>query len=296
VRSEYRFAVAAALIILSLAEAHSQSDPIPLWTGEVPGAQGQGPKHTPTITPYLPEDRTAISAAIIVCPGGGYGGLAMDHEGKQVGEWLSREGIAAFVLRYRHGPEYGHPIPLTDIQRAIRTVRAQASQWKIDPERIGILGFSAGGHLVATASTKFDSGDPASSDSIENQSSRPDFAILGYPVITMRDPHTHLGSRKNLLGSETSEEQRDALSAELHVTANTPPSFLIHTTDDRVVPVENSLLYYQALLDANVSAEIHIFQKGSHGLGLAPDMPDFGAWPSLCIRWLQAREILRTAN
>jgi acetyl esterase/lipase len=215
--------------------------PIVLWAGAgAPGAVGNEPVDIPTLTPYLPPKEKMSGAAIIVCPGGGYTHLA-DHEGRPVAEWLNSLGITAFVLKYRLGPRYHHPAPMQDAARAIRTVRARAAEWRLDPQRIGILGFSAGGHLASTAGTHFDSGKPDAQDAIERVSSRPNLMILIYPVITMRDK-THAGSKKNLLGAEPTPELVTLLSNDEQVTKETPPAFLVHTMTDSAVPVENSLL------------------------------------------------------
>ena len=173
---------------------------IPLWTGAAPGALGSDESDIPAVTVYLPRTMTAATPAMIVCPGGGYRALASNHEGRQVASYLNSLGMAAFVLRYRLGPRYHHPIELGDAQRAIRTLRFRAADWRLDPARIGIMGFSAGGHLAMSASTLFDTGDPRAADAVDRVGSRPDFAVLGYPVISMTAPWTHQGSRTNLLG------------------------------------------------------------------------------------------------
>ena len=227
-------------------------------------------------------------AAVIVFPGGGYGHLAMDHEGVQVARWLNGFGVHAFVVQYRLGPAYKHPTMLNDAQRAIRTVRSRAAQSGIDPQRIGVVGFSAGGHLASTAGTHFDSGDPAAADPIERVGSRPDFLILAYPVITMQMSHTHRGSRTNLLGDRPDAAAVWELSNEYQVTPETPPTFLFHTTDDAGVPVENSLFFYQALRDAGVPVEMHLYQTGRHGVGLAPTDPVLSSWPERARAWMQA--------
>jgi len=273
--------------------ARAQENPIPLWAGRAPGAQGSGEGHTPDITPYFPAKDQATGAAVVVCPGGGYGHLALDHEGDQIGRWLSGEGIAAFILRYRHAPDYRHPIPLTDAQRALRTVRARATEWGVDPQRIGILGFSAGGHLTASAGTHFAAGDPTAADPIERVSSRPDVLVLLYPVITMTDPYTHAGSRRNLLGDTPDPGLVKEMSAELKVSPETPPTFIVQTNEDKAVPAENCVMFYLALRKAKVPAEIHIYEKGSHGFGLAPDDPVLSTWPRHCIDWLRGRGFLK---
>lgn len=259
--------------------------PIILWPEGAPGAVGHEPADTPTLTPYFPPKEKATGAAIIVCPGGGYSHLA-DHEGGPVAEWLNTLGITAFVLKYRIGPRYHHPAPLQDAQRAIRLVRARAKEWGIDPERIGILGFSAGGHLASTAGTHFDSGKPDSSDPIERVSSRPNLMVLVYPVITMREK-THGGSKKQLLGDNPSPELVALLSNEEHVTKDTPPTFLVHTYTDTTVPVENSLMFAEALRHAGVPFEFHLYERGPHGFGLGTKDPVLATWPARCADWLR---------
>ncbi|MBI2422788.1 MAG: alpha/beta hydrolase [Candidatus Hydrogenedentes bacterium] len=268
---------------------------LPLWEGETPFRAGTGPGHEPSITVYLPEAGAATGAGLVVCPGGGYGGLALDHEGEQIAQWALGHGMAAFVVQYRHAPLYRHPVPLTDAQRAIRTVRHRAKDYRVDPAKIGIIGFSAGGHLTATAGTKFDAGAAEAADPIDRESSRPGFMILMYPVITFTDPYTHKGSRGNLLDTQMNGETIALMSAEQHVTAETPPSFLVHTGEDTAVPVQNSLMFYTALVEHGVPAEMHLFEKGAHGLGLGKDNKEFSAWPDLCVAWLRLRGFLPAA-
>ena len=259
--------------------------PIILWPEGAPGAVGHEPADTLTLTPYFPPKEKATGAAIIVCPGGGYSHLA-DHEGAPVAEWLNTLGITAFVLKYRIGPRYHHPAPLQDATRAIRLVRARAKEWGLDPERIGILGFSAGGHLASTAGTHFDTAKPDSSDPIERVSSRPNLMVLVYPVITMREK-THAGSKKQLLGDNPSPELVALLSNEEHVTKETPPTFLVHTFTDTAVPVENSLMFVEALRRAGVSFEFHLYERGAHGFGLGTKDPILATWPARCADWLR---------
>lgn len=270
----------------------------PLYPGKAPDAMGDADKDKPTLTIHLPPGDRATGCACIVCPGGGYGGLATDHEGRQPAEFLNKLGVAAFVLKYRLAP-YRHPVPLQDAQRAIRTVRSRAKDWGVDPDRVGIWGFSAGGHLASTAATHFDDGKADAADPVEKVSSRPDFCILGYPVITLTGPPvTHMGSRRNLLGDNPSQELIDNLSNEKQVTAKTPPTFLFHTTEDTAVPPENSILFYLALRKAKVPAELHVYEKGRHGVGLAtgvksPDDPVLKKWPDLLADWLKGRGLLQ---
>lgn len=269
------------------------SPTILLWPQGAPGAVGEEDADKPSITSYLPPQEKANGAAVVICPGGGYGFLAVDHEGEQVAHWLNERGVAAFVLRYRIAPRYSQPAPLQDAARALRTVRANAAQSNIDTGRIGIWGFSAGGHLAANLSTRFEDGNAASDDGIERVSSRPDFAILGYPVITFQAPHAHTGSRDNLLRPNASSALIHEYSLEAHVTPQTPPTFLVHTNEDTAVPPENSVLYYLALRAAGVAAEMHIFEVGAHGLGLAQEHTALSMWPLLLENWLAGRNILR---
>lgn len=272
--------------------ATDQPRTVLLWPQGAPGAVGAEELDRPKLTIYLPEH--PVRAGVVVAPGGGYGMLAMDHEGLQIAKWLNGYGVAAFVLQYRLGPRYHHPAELMDAQRAIRTVRAQASGFGIAPNRIGMWGFSAGGHLTATAGTHFDAGNATSPDPIERASSRPDFLILAYPVITFTKPETHRGSMKNLLGDNPDPKLVQNLSNELQVTAQTPPTFLFSTSADTAVPPENSILFYEALHKAGVPAEIHIFQNGPHGVGLATFDPVLSMWSPLLANWLRVQGVLGT--
>jgi acetyl esterase/lipase len=270
------------------------ADPMLLWPGGAPGAKGEADNDKPRLTPYLTTSDKSVGAAVIVCPGGGYGHLAMDHEGSQVAEWLNSLGANAFVLDYRHhGKGYDYPAPLQDAQRAIRTVRANAEKWKIDPAKIGIMGFSAGGHLASTAGTHFDAGNEKSDDAIERASSRPDFMILCYPVVSMTSQYTHQGSKKNLIGDHPDPELAKSMSNETQVTAQTPPTFLFHTNADTGVPAENSVMFYLALRQAKVPAEIHIYQNGGHGLGLATNDPVLTTWKERLADWLKTRKLIK---
>jgi acetyl esterase/lipase len=283
------------------AEPVADHQVIPLWPGGAPGAKGSDPERDiPSLTDWLAKPETATGAAVIVCPGGGYGMLASDHEGKQVAEWLNSLGVSAFVLKYRLGPRYHHPAMLQDAARAIRTVRTFGQKWGIDPHRIAILGFSAGGHLASTAGTHFDAGKPDAEDPVERVSSRPDRLILIYPVIALATRYGHTGSKRNLLGDEPSDELVRSLSNETQVTASTPPAFLAHTNEDTDVPAENSMLFVMALRAANVPVEFHLFEKGQHGLGLGHGARQFGIgpnpafqeWPRLCAIWLKGQGFL----
>ena len=259
--------------------------PVLLWPGGAPGAVGSGDLDKPTLTAYLPA-QNPTHTGIVVCPGGGYSMLATDLEGTQFAHWLNARGVAAFVLKYRLGPRYHHPAELLDAQRAIRYVRSQAAADGLDPKHIGIWGSSAGGHLAATTGTHFDAGNPGAADPIERASSRPDFLVLSYPVISMQPGITHNGSLHMLLGEQPNPALENELSNELQVTPQTPPAFLFSTTNDGTVPVMNTVLFYQALVRAGVPAEMHIFEQGHHGVGLAQDNPQLRMWPVLLQNWL----------
>ena len=275
------------------AQPLKDTEPFPLWKGQAPGAQRTEDRDIPTLTAYLPRAATPGMTAVIVCPGGGYGALAMNHEGRQVANYLNSLGIVAFVLKYRLGPRYHHPIEIGDAQRALRTVRSHAAEWRIAPDRIGIMGFSAGGHLASTASTHFEAGKADAPDAIDRVSSRPDFAILGYPVISLVEPWTHQGSKKNLLGDNPDPALAKSLSGENAVTAQTPPTFIFHTNGDTGVPAENSIAYFLALRKAGVVAEMHIFQRGPHGVGLGMDDFALAQWPGLMVNWLRVNNLLK---
>lgn len=263
----------------------------PLWPEGAPGALGKEDKDIPTLTPFFPAPEKATGAAMVICPGGGYGGLA-PHEGQEYARFLNEHGITGFVLKYRLAPGgYHHPSMLEDAARAVRTVRAKAGEWKLDPKRIGIMGSSAGGHLASTLLTHFDAGKSDAADPIERQSSRPDAGILCYAVITMGQ-FTHQGSKDNLLGKEPAPELVRELSNELRVTKATPPCFVWHTWEDTVVPVENSLQFADALRKAGVPFDLHVYQKGAHGIGLG-SRPYGGGdrhpWARDCIFWLKVQ-------
>ena len=261
------------------------SDEIPLWAEGAPGALGKEEKDIPTLTPYLVDPAKASGAAIVIFPGGGYGGLA-PHEGKGYADWLTTNGFSCFVVKYRLGSQgYRHPAMLNDAARAVRLVRSRAKEWNIDPKRIGVIGSSAGGHLVSTLVTHFDAGKPDAADPIERQSSRPDAAILCYPVITMNGAFTHAGSKKNLLGDKPDPELVKNLSNETQVTKDTPPCFVWHTWEDKGVKVENALEFASALQRAGVPFDLHVYQKGPHGIGTANNHP----WTVDCIYWLRAQ-------
>jgi len=259
-----------------------------LWANGTPGALGAAEDDIPTLAAYLPSSNPT-KTAVVIAPGGGYQHLSMVKEGSDIARWLNAHGVAAYVLRYRLGPNYHNPVELEDAKRAMRTVRAQAAANGIAADHIGMWGFSAGGHLAASGGTMFDAGDPAAADAIEQQSSRPDFLVLAYPVITMQAPYVHAGSKKYLLGDDATQAEIDAMSAELHVTKQTPPTFLFATTDDGTVPVMNSVMFYSALVKAGVPVEMHLFQHGAHGAGLAAANPMLSVWPELLIKWMRER-------
>ncbi|MFO0881207.1 MAG: alpha/beta hydrolase, partial [Gemmataceae bacterium] len=267
-----------------------------LWPEGAPGAVGKTPADQPVVTIYRPAFDRQIPTAILVVPGGGYGGLALSHEGKEIAEWLTARGITAFVLEYRLGPRYRHPTPLLDAQRGLRLIRSQAKDLGIDPNRIGIWGFSAGGHLTSTVCTKFDAGKPDSTDPIDRLSSRPDFAILCYPVIRLDPPHAHMGSRRNLLGDRPDEKLVQSLCNDTQVTKDTPPTFIFHTRADKAVPVQNGELYHAALVKAGVPARLVIYDGGPHGVGLGKRHPEVKDWPNKLETWLKERKLLTGAS
>lgn len=264
---------------------------VALWPESELAAIGCEACDAPYMTVHIPESQASNMASVIICPGGGYAFLSTDHEGIQCAEWLNSFGVAAFVLHYRVAPKYHHPAPLMDIQRALRLVRYLAEEWNLDAHKVGIWGFSAGGHLASTAATHFDAGNNSSRDPIEREDCRPDFVILGYPVITFSEPYVHMGSRINLIGENADGALIKQLSNETQVTSETPETFIFHTDADDGVPSENSVLYYLALRKAGVPAEIHIFANGPHGIGLAQDDAVLSKWPELLKGWLCSRGI-----
>ncbi len=270
---------------------NAEPETIPLWEGAAPGALGAQDSDRPTLTVFRSVERPS-GTAVIIAPGGGYSGLAFAKEGRQFADWFNAMGVAAFVLKYRLGPRYHHPIELGDAQRAIRLVRARAKEFGVSPERIGIMGFSAGGHLASTAGTHFDDGKADAPDPIDRAGSRPDFMILCYPVISFDPAITHAGSVRNLLGENPDPALIQDLSNDLRVTDKTPPTFLFHTTNDSAVPVENSIRFYSALRKAKVPAEMHIFESGPHGVGMALADPALSQWTNLLLSWLRARGLL----
>jgi acetyl esterase/lipase len=284
----------ASLLLLSFSMLTCAQDAMPLWPDGAPGALGKEDKDISTLTAYLPAPDIATGAAIVVCPGGGYGGLA-GHEGADYALFLNQHGVAAFVLKYRLGSAgYRHPRMLEDAARAVRLVRAKAEMWKVDPKRVGIMGSSAGGHLASTLLTHFDAGKADAVDPVDKESSRPDLGILCYAVITLGDK-THQGSKNNLLGKDPDAEMVKFLSNELQVTKDTPPCFVWHTAEDKAVPVENSLQFAAALQKNGVPFDLHVYQKGGHGIGLADKAPFTKAhpWSRDLVFWLKAQKFVK---
>ena len=280
-----------ALLTLAVPMLLAAADPVPyqpLWNGPAPLAAGTEDKDTPAFQVFTPKPGTASGAAMVVFPGGGYGGLAR-HEGPVVGQWMADHGILGVVIRYRLAPAYHHPVMMTDGQRAVQYVRAHAAEWKIDPQRIGVMGFSAGGHLASTVSTHVLPGDPAATDPVARVSSRPDLSVLVYPVVTM-GPGTHGGSKRNLLGANPSEDLVRLMSNETQVTKDTPPAFLMHSTQDAAVPVSNSDGYVAALKAAGVPYEYVRGELGGHGIGLKP------SWTPQLEAWLTSQRFIATAK
>jgi acetyl esterase/lipase len=280
------FVLSAGLMLAQTPET------IPLWENRAPGALGDADTDRPTLTVFRAASRPNGVTSVIVAPGGGYTNLSMDKEGRQVASWFNVMGVTAFVLKYRLGPRYHHPIELGDAQRAIRLVRSRATQFGVVPDRIGMMGFSAGGHLAATAGTRFDDGNVDAPDEVDRVSSRPDFLILAYPVISFDPAIAHAGSVRNLLGENPAPALLQELSADLHVAGKTPPTFLFTTNADTTVPAENSIRFYLALRQAKVPAEMHIFENGPHGVGLDLGDPALSLWPTLLTNWLRGRGLL----
>jgi len=293
------------LITSIIAPLAGQNQILPLWEGDPPNYRETGEVtifdtadivrvrnvQKPDIAVFLPSKKNATGEAVVICPGGGYGILAYDWEGSDIARWLNSRGIAAFVLKYRlPGSKSNivpHKSPLMDAQRAMRIVRHNASGWNIDPGRIGVMGFSAGGHLASTLSTHYDDGDASSSDPVDQVSCRPDFSVLVYPVISFTEEFQHSGSRINLLGEDADEELVRYYSNELQVTEDTPPAILIHSDDDAGVPVENSIAYYKALRANKIPSELHIYPYGGHGYSLAIGQGHLSTWPDRVIEWIR---------
>lgn len=290
-----------ALMLSLLATAVAQETVVPLWPEGVPGARDIGPEKDdqgritnisqPTLTVFRPAVDRPNGTAVIICPGGGYRFVSFEREGRQYANWLSTLGVTSFVLKYRLG-EFGHPAPLQDVLRAVRLVRSRAAEFKIDPDRVGVMGSSAGGNLAACAGTLFDNPAGKTGAALDAISARPDFLILMYPVITMTDPYTHAGSRRELLGEHPTPELIHLLSAEQQVTSATPPTLLIHTQADQTVPVENSILFFEALTKAHVPAEMYLFEHGGHGMGMRDGLGTASNWPARAAEWLRTRGLL----
>ena len=292
----YRAAPIFCLLFgLFIAQAKAQyvkPTPEPLWPNGAPGVTTHGEGDSPQLfVTKVNSDKP--TAAVVILPGGGYHGHAIGHEGYDFAEWFHSMGVTSAICTYRlrgkgnDGKGYGHPAPMADAHRAIQTLRARAKELNVDPNRVGVIGFSAGGHLCSTVSTKFADGDATSNDPIERVSSRPNFAILCYPVIGFDKPWTHYGSQHNLLGKDADPKLVASLSNESQVSELTPPTFIFHTEADKAVPVENALQYYEACKKHGVAAEMHVFAKGRHGLGLAKGHEGASQWPDLCKAWLQ---------
>ena len=271
----------------------SAQEKLLLWPSGAPNAKGDAETDQPAMFVYRPEKQNGC--AVIVFPGGGYGGLATDHEGHQIGRFYNEHGVTAFVVHYRLGSKgYHHPTQLNDAKRAIRTVRHHAKKFGIDPNRIGSMGFSAGGHLCSMTGTLFDRGGSGAKDPIDRASSRPDFLVLCYPVISLSTDFAHGGSRRNLLGGDKPRLSDEvlAVSTELQVKPDTPPAFFFHTTEDTAVPPENSLLFYMAMRRHKIPVELHVYQRGPHGVGLMRGDPILGTWSEHLIDWLRSNEFL----
>jgi acetyl esterase/lipase len=292
------------LAVLMTASVHAADNRqvIDLWPEGVPDLKPDaspekiegtniGNIHHPSLTVFPAPADKANGTAVIVCPGGGYARLSFTNEGTVPAQWLNSLGVTAFILKYRV-KEYGHPAPLRDILRAIRLVRSRAADFGLKIDRIGVLGFSAGGHLAASAGTLYDAPEGRTGAALDSVSGRPDFMLLIYPVITMQDPYVHAGSRLNLLGAHPDQAAMDHLSPELNVTKKTPPAFLVSTEEDKTVPFQNSVMFFEALKKAGVPAELHVFEKGPHGFGLKPGFGATSEWPLRCADWLRLHKFI----
>lgn len=283
-----------------LAQSSVPSTTVKLWEHGIPGSELNEDGDVPELIIHQVSS-SQPTAGVVILPGGGYGGHAIGHEGHEFAAWFDSLGISSAICTYRmrgkgnEGKGYGHPAPMIDAQRAIQTLRSRAKELNLDPNRIGVIGFSAGGHLASTVSTQFVAADPDAADPVLHVSSRPDFSILCYPVIAFGKPFTHRGSQVNLLGNDADAALVESLSNETRVSDQTPPTFLFHTAEDKAVPVQNSLVYYQACVEHGVDAEMHLFNAGRHGLGLAASEPGASLWPGLCHQWL-IRHSMATAQ
>lgn len=301
-----KYSVSVIIFSLISTACFGQNYILPLWSDNIPNYQKTDEielqnstdivrvsmVQTPNISVYLSSNKIATGQAVVICPGGGYRYLAYDFEGSDVAKWLNSKGVAAIVLKYRlpisKSNIVNHKSPLLDAQRAIRLTRYHAMEWNIEQDKIGIMGFSAGGHLASTAGTHFDSGKTNADDPVESMSSRPDFMILLYPVITLSKPFLHKGSRTALLGENPDPTLIEYYSNELQVKTDTPPTFIVHATDDKSVPVENSLIFYQSLKDNGLPVEMHIYPAGGHGFSLALGKGYLETWTDRCIDWLKS--------
>jgi acetyl esterase/lipase len=304
-----RLLVAAVLLAVAIPATGSEPIELALWDdtelaadkiGKYEGRETERPDRWltgvehPVVSVYKPKADAATGAAVVIFPGGGYRGQAIDKEGHYVGQWLAQRGVVAMVVPYRcGGGEHAHPVPLADAKRAIRLMRSRAAAWGVDPAKVGVMGFSAGGHLAATASTLFDLplGGPlkGDKDSLADISARPDFSILVYPVISMRPDVTHGGSGQNLLGDSPEETLVAQMSADEQVTADTPPALLVHSIDDGAVPVANAQRYHDACRAHGVPVEMHLYETGGHGYGMWPTKGSVAAWPAVLEGWLVGR-------
>jgi len=303
--TNYNSKIFSFIVFLICHMVQGQSEIIPLWNGNMPNhidsdeVEVQNSTEilriskvqTPTLEVFLPAKRSSNGKAVIICPGGAYTSLSYDWEGTDVAKWFNAQGVAAFVLKYRlpQSASIGvqHEAPLQDAQRALRLVRHDAGKWNINRDKIGIMGFSAGGHLASSLGVHYDYVSHKPNDDIDTLSARPDFMVLIYPVITMKGSAIHKGSKSKLLGTSPSDELVDFFSNELHVNKNTPPTFLVHATDDKAVPVDNSLMFYKGLKDADVLAEMHIYPNGGHGFGLATGKGYLQSWTYRLADWLK---------
>jgi acetyl esterase/lipase len=290
------FVLAGGLLVAEARSARAELPPsgvpVVLWPDGAPNAIGKDDVDIPTLTPYWPSQPAATGTAVIICPGGSYTHLSMENEGSRVAQWLNSLGVPAFVLKYRLGPRYHHPTMMWDAQRAIRYVRTHAADFHLQADRIGIMGFSAGGHLASTAGTHFDTASADAPDPIDRADDRPDFMILGYPVISVIEPFSHKGSRDNLLGPNPDPTLLELMSNERQVTPRTPPTFIFHTDDDATVPIENAVVFFLALKKNGVPGEMHIYAHGKHGLGMAQGDPILSTWTARLADWLHVRGLL----